>query len=201
MKTDSENNMMNQLFSLHSIGGGRFFLLLLLFINFQITQAVSRHDDATSSDSSTPSATLFISEGTVISGMEKVYIPQPKKEKARKKAKRKESSISVKGKQKKNENLSQPVRNSNRNVLIFSSNNQSDTSLLSVSDSDKQIVMPNQQTMKFLLPDTENKIPAFIHLLDIFLKKAYHDQSFSNLSLFRNFNRPPPFIPKAPFNS
>ncbi|RTZ46238.1 hypothetical protein EJ377_17580 [Chryseobacterium arthrosphaerae] len=79
--------------------------MLLLFVNFQITQAVSRHDDATSSDSSTPSATLFISEGTVVSGMEKVYIPQPKKEKARKKAKRKESSISVKGKQKKKENL------------------------------------------------------------------------------------------------
>ncbi|RTZ49373.1 hypothetical protein EJ377_01575 [Chryseobacterium arthrosphaerae] len=63
--------------------------MLLLFVNFQITQAVSRHDDATSSDSSTPSATLFISEGTVVSGMEKVYIPQPKKRRQEKKLKEK----------------------------------------------------------------------------------------------------------------
>lgn len=199
MKTDSENNMMNQLFSLHSIGGGRFLLLLLLLVHLQMARAVCRHDDVTSSDGSTPSATLFISEGTVISGMEKIYIPQPKKEKIRKKSKRKGSSISGKAKQKKKENLSQPVKHSNRNVLTFKNDNQSDQSLLSISDSDKQIVIPNQHTMKFLMPDAENKIPALVHLLDIFLKKVYPDQWFSDLNLFRHFNRPPPFIPKASF--
>ncbi len=199
MKTDSENNMMNQLFSLHSIGGGRFLLLLLLLVHLQMAQAVCRYDDTSSSDAATPSAALFISEGTVVSGIEKISVIPTAKEKVKKKHRRKGSSISGKAKQKKKENFSQPVKHSNRNVLTFKNDNQSDQSLLSISDSDKQIVIPNQHTMKFLMPDAENKIPALVHLLDIFLKKVYPDQWFSDLNLFRHFNRPPPFIPKASF--
>ena len=199
MKTDSENNMMNQLFSLHSIGGGRFLLLLLLLVHLQMAQAVCRYDDTSSSDAATPSAALFISEGTVVSGIEKISVIPTAKEKVKKKHRRKETSISGKAKQKNKENLSQPVKHSNRNVLTFNNDNQSDQSLLSISDSDKQIVMPNQHTMKFLMPDAENKIPALVHLLDIFLKKVYSDQWFSDLNLFRHFNRPPPFIPKTSF--
>ncbi len=164
-----------------------------------MAQAVCRYDDISSSDAVTPSAALFISEGTVVSGIEKISVIPTAKEKVKKKHRRKETSLSGKAKQKKKENLSQSVKHSNRNVLTFNNDNQSDQSLLSISDSDKQIVIPNQHTMKFLMPDAENKIPALVHLLDIFLKKVYPDQWFSDLNLFRHFNRPPPFIPKASF--
>lgn len=197
MTTDSENNMMNQLFSLHSIGGGRFFLLILLLVNFQIMQAVCRHNDALPSDIATPSTALFISEGTVISGVEKIYIAHPAKEKVKKKSKRKDSLISVKRKQKKKENLSRPVKSSNKAALAFSRDHQSEKSLLAVSDCDKQIVRPNQHTMKFLLFEGEKKIPTPSQLLDIFLKKIYKSHGLSSLRFFTNFKRPPPSLRMA----
>ncbi|MET3530627.1 hypothetical protein ABID31_001926 [Chryseobacterium flavum] len=181
--------MMNQLFSLHYIGGGRFFLLVLLLINFQIIQAVCRHDESTLSET-TPSTTLFISEGTTISGIEKIYVPA--KEKIKKKPKRKESFKSGKGKQKKKENISQPVKSRSKTVLIFSRDNQSEKSLLAVSDSDRQSVRPSQHTMKFFLFWNENEQPASSHQLKPFLKKAYKKHLLSHLIFFQNFNRPPP---------
>lgn len=183
---------MKQLFSLQSFGGRRFFSLILFLVNLQIIQAVCRHDDVPPSDASSLPA-LFISEGTVISGMEKVNISHPIKEKERKKPKRKAVSKSNEKKKKKKENLSQPAKKSNRDLPIFSMDNQSEKSLLSVSDNDKQIVRPNQTT-KFLLLGAENKIPALIYLPDIFLKKKHNGQWSSNPNFFRNFNRPPPSV-------
>jgi hypothetical protein len=191
MKTDSENNMMNKLFSLHFFEGGRFFFLLLLFVNFQITQAGCRNNDSASSDTATPSNTLFISEGTVVSGMEKIHVLQPAKEKVKKKAKRKNSLISNKKKQKKKENLSQPVKNGNNTVLTFSRDHQSEKSLLSRSDSDNPIVRP-QHMMKFYVLKPENKISFSLCLQDIYLNKIHKNHWFSALIFFQNFNRPPP---------
>ncbi|UCA61200.1 hypothetical protein KB553_06625 [Chryseobacterium rhizoplanae] len=192
MKTDSENNMMNQLFSLHSIGGGRFSLLLLLLFNFQMIQAVCRNDETPSSDMATPSTPLFISEGTLVSGIEKISISHPAKEKIKKKLKRKDSLVPGKRKQKKKENISQPVKGHNKTELAFNIDNQSEKSLLAISDSDMQIVRPSQNTMKFLLSWIENKQLTTIHLLDIFLRKDYKSHFLSHLVFFQNFNRPPP---------
>ncbi|WP_153391654.1 hypothetical protein [Chryseobacterium vaccae] len=191
MKTDSENNVMNKLFSLHFFEGGRFFFLLLLFVNFQITQAGCRNNESASSDMATPSNTLFISEGTVVSGMEKIHVLQPAKEKGKKKAKRKNSLISNKKKQKKKENLSQPVENGNNTVLTFSRDHQSEKSLLSVSDSDNPIVRP-QHMMKFYILRPENKILSLLCLKDIYFKNIHKSHWFSALTFFQNFNRPPP---------
>ena len=195
MITDSENNMMNKLFSLHSIGEGRFLLLILLLANFQIMQAVCRHD-ALSPDIAIPSAVLFISEGTVISGVEKIYVTPPAKEKVQKKFKRKNSVIPAKRKQKTEENLSKPIKSSHKTGLIFSINNQNQSgkSLLAVSNSEKQIVIPNQHTIKFLLLEGGKKIPIPSYLLNIFLKKVYKNHELSSLRFFKNFNRPPPSL-------
>jgi len=186
---------MNKLFSLHSIGEGRFLLLILLLANYQMMQAVCRHD-ALSPDIATPSTVLFISEGTVISGVEKIHVINPAKEEVQKKSKRKNSVISNKRKQKTKDNLSKPVKSSNKAVLIFSINNQNQSgkSLLAVSNSKKQIVIPNQHTIKFLLFEGERKIPIPSYLLDIFLKKVYKNHGFSSLRFFKNFNRPPPSL-------
>lgn len=197
MLTDSENNMMNQHFSLHSFGGRRFFLLILLLVNLQIVQAVCIHNEAPSSDLSPSSTLLFISEGTIVSGIEQIYVPQPKKEETKKNFKRKNSPESNKRKPKKEQPLSQSVKNSNKTVSIFIRNTPSEKSLLAISDNDKQIVRPNQHTMKFLLFESENKTTVLLHLLDISLKKTHKDQWFSNLRFFRNFNRPPPFLKRA----
>ncbi|MBP2619680.1 hypothetical protein [Chryseobacterium jejuense] len=194
MIADSENNMMNQHFSLHLFGGRRFFLLILLLMNFQIVQAVCQHREVPSSEPSPSSPALFISEGTIVSGMEQIYDPSSKKEKIKKAFKRKNVTASNKRKQKKEKIFSQRVENSPKAVSIFIRNTPSEKSLLAISDHDKQIVRPNQHTMKFLLLGSENKTPVLVHLLDIFLKKTHKDQWFSNLKFFRNFNRPPPFI-------
>ncbi|MDH6253414.1 hypothetical protein M2347_003141 [Chryseobacterium sp. H1D6B] len=195
MITDSENNMMNQTFSLHTLGGRRFFLFILLLINFQIIQAVCIHNEAPLSDST--STFIVVSEGTIISGMEQVHVSQPKKEKIEKTFKRKNFTASNKRNQKKEKIFPQRVENSPKAVPIFIRNTPSEKSLLAISDHDKQIVSPNQHTLKYLLFGSENKTPVLVHLLDIFLKKTHKDQWFSNLTFFRNFNRPPPFIKRA----
>lgn len=197
MLTDSENNMMNQHFSLHLFGGRRFFLLILLLVNFQIVQAICKQSDVSSSDLSPSSATLFISEGTVVSGIEQIYASPPKREKIKKTFKRKNVTVSNKRKSKKEKIFSQRVENSHKAVSIFIRNTPSEKSLLAISDNDKQIVRPNQHTMKFLLFDAENKTLILVCLLDIFLKKAHKDQWYSNLRFFQNFNRPPPFLKEA----
>jgi hypothetical protein len=51
----------------------------------------------------TPSTPLFISEGTLVSGMEKISISHPAKEKIKKRLKRKDSLVPGKRKQKKKE--------------------------------------------------------------------------------------------------
>lgn len=190
MKTDSENNMMNKLFSLHFFEGRRFFFLLLLFVNFQITQAGCRNDDS-QSDIATPSNTLFISEGTLVSGMEKIHVFQPAKESLKKKSKRKNSLISNKKKQKKKEKLFQPIKNRKNTVLIFSRDHKSEKYLLSMSDSDNPIVRP-QHMMKFYVLRPENKISFLLCLQDIYLNKIHKNHWFSALIFFQNFNRPPP---------
>ncbi|MDV7695487.1 hypothetical protein N6B72_01020 [Chryseobacterium soli] len=129
--------------------------------------------------------------------MEQVHVSQPKKEKIEKTFKRKNLTASNKRNQKKEKIFSQRVENSPKAVSIFIRNTPSEKSLLAISDHDKQIVSPNQHTMKFLLFGSENKTPALVHLLDIFLKKVHKDQWFSNLKFFRNFNRPPPFIKRG----
>lgn len=194
MTTDSENNMMNQLFSLHSFGGRRFFLLLLLLANFQIVHGICKPNEASSSDTSPSSTTLFISEGTIVSGMEQVYIPNSKKEKIKKVSKIKSSFVSHKRKFKKEQGFSQSTKNSNRSSFIFSRNTQSEKSLLAGSDNDQQIIRPNQHTKKFFLADSENKMPILSDLLDIFQKKIYKSHWVSHLKFFRNFKRPPPFL-------
>ncbi|WP_284461360.1 hypothetical protein [Chryseobacterium sp.] len=185
--------MMNKLFSLHSIGGGRFFLLILLLINLQIVQAACKHSDVPLSDASP----LFIADGTVISGVEKVYIHHLTKEKVKRKVKKKNSPLSNKRKYKKEQKLSQTVENSNTNVSIFIGNTTSDKSLLAASDTDKQIIRPTQHMIKFILFGSNYKAFAVGYLLDIFLKRPHTDQWFSNPCLLRNFNRPPPFIQKT----
>ncbi|AZA77181.1 hypothetical protein EG347_06525 [Chryseobacterium sp. G0186] len=195
MTTDSENNMMNQLFSLHLFGGRRFFLFILLLVNFQIVQGISRHSEAPSSDSSPSSSTLFISEGTIVSGAERIYISHPKKEKIKKASKRKNVFISSKRKQKKEENLSQSLKNNNKTVLIFSRDTQSEKALLSASNNNKQIVSPHM--MKFILLRSESQSSVLLCLLDIYLKKIHKSDWFSNLRFFQNFNRPPPFLHRA----
>lgn len=194
MTTDSENNMMNQIFSLHSLGGRRFFLFILLLINFQIIQAVCIRNEAPSSDTLHASTAIVVSEGTIVSGMERIYVSHPKKDKIKKILKRKNTLVSNKRKYKKRQAISQIVKNSNRSTLIFSGNTQSEKSLLAVSDNDKQIIRPNQRTMKFLFFGSENRMPILIHLPDTFLKKNYKNRGVSNLEFFRNFNRPPPFL-------
>ncbi|QIY89496.1 hypothetical protein [Chryseobacterium gallinarum] len=185
--------MMNKLFSLQSIGGGRVSLLLLLLVNFQMIQAVCRNDETPSSDMATSSTTLFIAEGTVVSGMENIHIPHLAKEKIKKNPKRKDSSTSNKRLPQKKEKFSQPVKEINKTILFFKRDNQSEKSLLAVSDGNKQIVRPSQHTMKFLLSEVENKMPASIHLLAIFLEKVYQTPELSSLRFFKNFKRPPPF--------
>lgn len=197
MLIDSENNMMNQHFSLHLFGGRRFFLLILFLVNFQIVQAVCKHHEIPSSDPSSSSTTLFISEGTLVSGKKQIYVSTPKKEKAKKNYKRKNVTTSKKRNPKKEKLLFQKVENNHKTVSIFIRNTPSEKSLLAISDNDKQIVRPNQHTMKFLLFESENKTPVLVHLLDIFLKKTHKDQWFSNLRFFQNFNRPPPFLKRA----
>ncbi|MCQ9634231.1 hypothetical protein MP477_04600 [Chryseobacterium sp. WG23] len=194
MTTDSENNMMNQLFSLHSIGGGRFFLFILLILNFQIVQAVHKDSEDYSSDAPSSSDILFISEGTVVSGKEQVYIDQPAKEKVKKKYKRKSVSISGKKKQNKEENLSQPVKSSNKTILSFSRDTQSEKSLIAGSDNEKQIIRPSQHIMKFHLLGSENSMILQIYLLDRFLKTIYRNHGLSNVRFLKNFNRPPPLL-------
>lgn len=195
MLTDSENNMMNQLFSLHSIGERRFFLLVLLLANFQIIQAVCRHDNVPSSDTSPSPTTVFISKGTLVSGIERIYIHQY--EKVKKKSKRKISPAIYKRKHKKEQNLSQGVESSNRTVSIFIRDTTSEKYLLALSDNYKQIVIPSQHTIKFLLLGSENKISVLIHMLDIFQKKIYKNHGFSSLRFCQNFKRPPPFLHTA----
>ncbi|WP_131368571.1 hypothetical protein [Chryseobacterium soli] len=129
--------------------------------------------------------------------MEQVHVSQPKKEKIEKTFKRKNLTASNKRNQKKEKIFSQRVENSPKAVSIFIRNTPSEKSLLAISDHDKQIVSPNQHTMKFLLFGSENKTPTLVYLLDIFLKKVHKDQWLSNLKFFRNFNRPPPFIKRA----
>ncbi|WP_414136856.1 hypothetical protein [Chryseobacterium sp. S90] len=182
---------MNKLFSLCSSEGRRFFLLVLLLVNFQMIQAVCKHSDVPSSDVST----LFIADGTLISGIEKVHVHHSAK--VKKKVKKKNSTLSNKRKHKKEQKLSQTVENSNTSISIFIRNTTSEKSLLAASDTDKQIIRPNQHTMKSLLLESKNKGFALGYPLDIFLKKPHTDQWFSNPCLLRNFNRPPPFTQKA----
>ncbi|WP_139166114.1 hypothetical protein [Chryseobacterium jejuense] len=189
--------MMNQHFSLHLFGGRRFFLLIFLLVNFQIVQAVCKHNEISSSNSDPSSTALFISEGTVVSGIEQIYASTPKREKIKKNFKRKNFTTSNKRKSKKEKIFSQRVENSHKAVSIFIRNTPSEKSLLAISDNDKQIVRPNQHTMKFFLLGFENKTPALVSLLDIFLKKTHKDQWFSNLIVFQSFNRPPPFLKRA----
>ncbi|UHO39871.1 hypothetical protein H5J24_07485 [Chryseobacterium capnotolerans] len=193
MKTDSENNMMNQLFSLHSFGGRRFFLFVLLLINFQIIQAVCNHGESPSLEAPNISTAIVISEGTIVSGMEQIYVSHPKKEKIKKVFKRKSTFISSKRKQKKEVNLSQPIKNSHKTILIFSRDSQSEKSLLALSENEKQIIRP-QHMMKFLLLKPESKTSVLFHLLDIYLNKIHKNHGFSHLSFSQNFNRPPPQI-------
>ncbi|MGE8556629.1 MAG: hypothetical protein ACN6OB_22130 [Chryseobacterium jejuense] len=185
--------MMNQHFSLHLFGGRRFLLLILLLLNFQIVQAFCKHNE----DPSSSSTTLFISEGTVVSGREQIYVSNPEKIKAKKPFKRKNVTVSNKRKQKKEQLFSQKVENSHKTASIFIRNTPSEKLLLAISDNDKQVLRPNQHTMKFLLFRSENKTPILVTLLDIFLKKTHKDQWFSNLTFFQNFNRPPPFLKRA----
>lgn len=194
MTTDSENNMMNKLFSLHSIGGGRFFLFILLILNFQIVQAVCKDSEDYSSDAPSSSAILFISEGTIVSGKEQVYIDQPAKEKVKKRYKRKSVSISGKKEENKEESLSQPLKSSNTALLIFSRGTQSEKSLMAGSDNEKQIIRPSQHIMKFLLLGSENNMILQLYLLDRFLKTIYRNHDLSNLRFLKNFNRPPPLL-------
>ncbi|SFN43352.1 hypothetical protein SAMN05421594_2791 [Chryseobacterium oleae] len=184
---------MNQIFSLHSLGGRRFFLLILLLINFEVIQAVDNQNQAPSPDSASTSTMIVLSEGTVVSGMEQIYVSQPK-EKKEKIPKRKNTLVSSKRKYKNRKDFSQIVKNINKSQLLFSSNTQSEKFLLTGSDNNTQIVRPNQQTLKFLLFESENRIPVLVCLLDVFLKKIYKNRGFSDLKLVRNFNRPPPFL-------
>lgn len=193
MITDSENNMMKQLFSLHSPGGRRFFLFILLFINFQIIQAVDRQDEAPSPDAASTSTIIVVSEGTVVSGIEQIYVSQPK-EKKEKIPKRKNILVSSKRKYKKRKDFSQIVKNINKSPIVFSNNTQSEKFLLTGSDNNTQIVRPNQQTLKFLIFESENRIPVRVCLLDVFLKKIYKNRGSSDLKPVRYFNRPPPFL-------
>ncbi|MGN7863120.1 hypothetical protein [Chryseobacterium sp. 22458] len=186
--------MMNHPFSLHSIVGGRLFLLLFLFVNFQIISAAYTHE-TTSSELSTPPTSLFISEGTIISGMEKVYVSHVTKDKVRKKSKKKVRFTSNKRKQKKKEIISQPVNNNKRTEIIFRRGDSSEkSSLLAVSDGDMQIVRPDNHTMKFFLPVPADTMPVLICLRDVFLKKFSKSQALSSFRLFQNFNRPPPVL-------
>lgn len=182
---------MNKFFSLHSIGGGRFFLLILLLGNLQIIQAICKSVDQPLRNMSNPSPALFISDGTMISGMEQVHIFQPKKAKTKKTSKRKNTFISSKKKQEKEKSISSTVKNSNKTLLIFSRDTQSEGSLLIASENKKQIIRP-QHMMKFLLLKPESKTPVLHYLLDIYFNKLYKSYRFSNESLSRNFNRPPP---------
>ncbi|MFP3835613.1 hypothetical protein [Chryseobacterium sp. SIMBA_028] len=146
MLTDSENNMMNQLFSLHSIGGRRFFLLILLLAHFQTIQAACRHDHLSSSDSSHSPTTLFISKGTIVSGRERIHVHQS--EKVKKKIKRKVLSAPYERKNKKEQNLSQRIKSSNKTASIFIRNTTSEKYLLALTDNHKQIVMPVNRQQK-----------------------------------------------------
>ncbi|MCT2561873.1 hypothetical protein [Chryseobacterium herbae] len=186
--------MMNQIFSLHSLGVRRFFLFILLLINFQIMQAVCIHNEAPLSDAPSTSNIIVVSGGTIISGMEQIYVSPPKKEKIEKILKRKNTLVSHKRKYKKRQALSQIVKKNNKSPLIFSKNIQSEKFLLVGSDNNKQIVRPNQQKVKFTLFGSENMIPVPVCLLDIFLKRIYKNRGASHLKLFRNFKRPPPFL-------
>lgn len=194
MLTDSENNMMNQLFSLQSFGGRRFFFVILLLVNLQIVQAACRHSEASLSDTPSSSTALFISKGTFVSGKEQVYIPQPKKEKIKKASKKRNSIVPNTKKYRKEKKSTQSIKGNTKISLVFSRDSQSEKSLLSVSDSGKLIVRPNQHTMKFLVLVPENSTPSLIHLLDVFLKKPHRTHGFSRIVFFGSFKRPPPFL-------
>lgn len=192
MLTDSENNMMNKFFSLHSIGGGRFFLLLLLWGSLQMIQAAGRHSEI-------PSSPLLISEGAIVSGKEQIYVSHHKKEKA-KVSKSKKTPISGKRKGKKAHTLSQNVETTHTTTPIFIQNTTSGQSLLTASDNDRLSIRPNQNTSIFLLPRSENEETILINLPDILLKKNYKSHQLSSLRFFRNFKRPPPsLIHDSPF--
>lgn len=60
MITDSENNMMNQFFSLQWFGGGRFFFLLIAI--FQMINTICRHSEVPYSDTYSLSITVFITK-------------------------------------------------------------------------------------------------------------------------------------------
>lgn len=195
MLTDSENNMMNPLFSLQSIGERRFFFLVLLLANFQIIQAVCRHDNIPSSDTSSSPASLFTSKGAIVSGMDQIYVHQS--EKVKRKFKRKISPKPYKRKHKKEQKRSQSDKNNNITVSIFIRNTTSEKYLLALSDNHKKIVIPSQPTIKSFLLGSENKISVLTHLLVIFQKKIYKNHGFSSLRFCQNFKRPPPFLHTA----
>lgn len=197
MLTDSENNMMSPTFSFHSFGGRRFLLLIVLFLNLQIIQAVCRHTHVLSSDIPPSTNKLVISEGTFVSGMEHIYIPHQKKERKKKIFKGKNRFISYKRKRKKGNNFSQSIKTDNKTASIFIGNTTSEKSLLLASHTHQQIIIPNQNTIPFLLFWAENRPFVLSHLLDGFLKKTYRDGWFSDLKFFRKFSRPPPFFNKV----
>lgn len=191
MITDSENNMMNKIFSLHWIGEGRFLLFVLLFLNLQMGQAVGRSGETVSSDF--PEQTkIFILDDAVVSGMEQIYVSGSEKEKIEKKSKKKTSVTRNRKKLQKEQPVSSAVHRTNKTVPIFWRHTTSDTSLLESTGITKQLMTPVQYRIKFFLLQPENIILILTYLLSILLIPIYRNYWFSNLHFYRNFNRPPP---------
>jgi hypothetical protein len=190
MITDSENNMMNKIFSLPWIGERRFLLFLLLLVNLQMGQAMGTEE--TVSSDFPEQTTIFILDDAVVSGMEHIYISGSEKQKSEKKSKKKTSVTRNRKKLQKEQPVSSAAQHINKTVAIFWRNTASDTSLLESTGIAKQVVAPVQYRIKFFLLQPENDILILTYLLSILLIPIYRNYWFSNLRFYRNFNRPPP---------
>ncbi|MGH1517952.1 hypothetical protein [Chryseobacterium sp. JK1] len=186
--------MMNPVFSFHSFGGRRFLVLILLLINIHIMQAVCRDNEPLSSSIPSSSAQFVISEGTLISGLEQIQIPNQNKEKIKKTFKRRSRPISCKRKHKKEHHPSEGDESGDKVPSIFIGNTPSGTSLLLASHSNQQLIIPSQHTISYLLLWAESPTIVLHYLLDLLLNKTHKDGWHSYLRFFRKLSRPPPFI-------
>jgi hypothetical protein len=106
MITDSENNMMNKIFSLPWIGERRFLLFLLLLVNLQMGQAMGTEE--TVSSDFPEQTTIFILDDAVVSGMEHIYISGSENRNQKRNLKRK-PLLPETGKSSKKNNLFLPL--------------------------------------------------------------------------------------------
>ncbi|RXM63196.1 hypothetical protein [Chryseobacterium sp. CH1] len=174
---------------------GRFFFLVLLFVNFHSIYAACKPEETDTDINNNPAAaTIFISKETTVSGLEYLHISQPDVKKGGSKLITAKKPKKVKKLLKKTQPKHSKVSPKPQSYYTLSSATKSD---LFVYHSSSKIVYAfgsGSFNFKSIVTDELKTIDILIVLLGIFLIIFYKSRIFFNYYFSKKFQRPPPVI-------